>query len=159
MPAHRVPLEKRFWDRVEISAPDDCWIWPGSISGSGYGQIKSGAGCEIKTTSAHRVSFYLEHGYLPRVVMHTCDVRPCVNPAHLRGGTYSDNVADMLAKGRGADFRGERGSNSILINSQVLKIRERYNSGDSISDIAKDVDVGYRAVLKVCRNKSWTHLL
>lgn len=39
-------------------------------------------------------------------VQHTCDVRPCVNPAHLKLGTPADNTADMMVRGRGSAGRG-----------------------------------------------------
>lgn len=42
------------------------------------------------------------HGYLPEVVMHTCDNPRCINPAHLKAGTTQDNVNDRVAKGRSA---------------------------------------------------------
>lgn len=39
-------------------------------------------------------------GYHGTVVMHTCDNRICVNPAHLQLGSQGDNHKDMCAKGR-----------------------------------------------------------
>lgn len=29
-----------------------------------------------------------------------CDIRPCVNPAHLTAGTQADNIADTVQRGR-----------------------------------------------------------
>jgi len=90
----------RFWDRVDKSG--DCWIWLGSKTPAGYGSVylgKDERGKEIRVYS-HRYSFELSNGYLPEVVMHTCDNPPCVNPAHLAAGNWDTNNKDMIAKGR-----------------------------------------------------------
>ncbi len=49
---------------------------------------------------AHRLSFYLHHGYWPNVCRHRCDNPGCYNPYHLEDGTHADNVADRVARGR-----------------------------------------------------------
>jgi hypothetical protein len=52
---------------------------------------------------AHRVAWELAHGQTlapDGYVLHTCDVRACVNPAHLVRGTQKDNIRDAVRKGR-----------------------------------------------------------
>ena len=86
----------RFWKRVGIGAPTECWEWQGSGRTDGYGQFFA-----LKRYRAtHRFSFYIANLYYPPVVRHKCDNRKCVNPHHLEGGTQSDNMKDAVKRGR-----------------------------------------------------------
>ena len=89
---------KRFWDKVAIAGPDDCWDWQAFINKFGYGQFRIGK----QVIGAHRVSYLLEYGEFDKTldVCHSCDNPRCVNPKHLWLGTASDNVWDMAKKGR-----------------------------------------------------------
>lgn len=76
----------------------DCWEWTGRVHPQGYG-VFSMNGREVL---AHR-AFY--EAYVGPVspglhVLHSCDVRRCVNPAHLRAGTQAENIHDMDTRGR-----------------------------------------------------------
>ena len=86
----------RFWGKVHTGSPEECWTWNGGLTRGGYGAFKVN-GVQGR---AHRYSFFLANGFYPPIVMHGCDNPPCVNPAHLTGGTQALNMADCVAKGR-----------------------------------------------------------
>ena len=52
--------------------------------------------------AAHRFSYEHHIGPIPTgmFVLHRCDVRRCVNPAHLFIGDARDNLLDCIEKGR-----------------------------------------------------------
>lgn len=91
-------IEERFWRYVDKAGPDECWVWTGAKAGE-YGRVSvKGVGF-----GAHRISYEMAKGPIPPgfIILHSCDNPPCVNPSHLRVGTHTDNVHDMLEKGRG----------------------------------------------------------
>lgn len=86
----------RFWDKVDVQGPDDCWEWTASTN-DGYGQFSIG----YIQYRASRVSFAIHYGDPGEInVCHSCDNPPCVNPSHLWLGTLIDNNVDKLEKGR-----------------------------------------------------------
>lgn len=77
----------------------DCLLWRGSTNKRfGYGDIGVGG----KLMKVHRVAWALVNGPIPDglFVLHTCDVRNCIEPTHLWLGTQTDNMRDAAAKGR-----------------------------------------------------------
>ena len=95
----------RFWARVQKSPDaDGCWLFAGAVCNqAGHLHISRDDGSRAL---AHRYSYELHHGPIPAglVVMHTCDVPRCVNPAHLTLGTQRDNIRDAIDKGRFAPW-------------------------------------------------------
>jgi hypothetical protein len=90
-------VQTKFLDRIE-KTESGCWLWLGSKSCEGYGQVT----IQGETIGTHRFSYLYfkgeDSGDL--LICHECDNPPCVNPKHLWLGTNSDNMQDMLAKGR-----------------------------------------------------------
>ena len=83
--------EDRFWAKVEQT--DSCWLWTGYIKPNGYASFYPGGGRTVGKVYAHRFSYEMARGAIPPglEVDHLCNVRHCVNPAHLELVTHSMN--------------------------------------------------------------------
>lgn len=91
--------QRRNFDKKFVKRESGCWEWTGFVSNLGYGRFQIG---RIQHFS-HRLSYAINKGPITGwlFVCHSCDNRLCVNPDHLWLGTHSDNMQDMLRKGRG----------------------------------------------------------
>jgi hypothetical protein len=96
--------EVSFWLKVDKGPhPKGCWLWKACHYNCGYGSVDYAInGQRKKMVAAHRVAYFLAKGPFDNSldVCHSCDVRNCVNPAHLWLGTARDNMQDCLSKGR-----------------------------------------------------------
>jgi hypothetical protein len=99
-------IDARFWSRVAVRQPSDCWEWTGCRTALGYGRFGIGK----RVVKAHRRAWELVNGAIPDGlwVLHKCDNPPCVNPSHLWLGTDAENQHDMSAKGRNHNTRKSR---------------------------------------------------
>ena len=151
-------LEERFWEKVDVRGPNNCWQWMAGKDRDGYGRIRlDGNG---PTLRAHRVSFEIAHGPIPDglQVLHTCDNPGCCNPAHLFLGTDADNHHDMDQKGRRVNPLGEAHGMSKLTEGDVLTIRELSAAGYAQEAIARKFGIGHSTVSDVVNRKSWKHI-
>jgi len=86
----------------------------------------------------------VHNGPIPKglCVLHRCDNKICVNPAHLWLGTQRDNTADMILKGRGNFVTAHRGEDHYaakLTWEMVRAIR-----ADTRTQVAIAADYGLR---------------
>jgi hypothetical protein len=113
---------RRFLSKVSPCPITGCWWWSAGVDKDGYGKFQTGPNGGQKHWRAHRFALLMVGTDVDNdlVTLHACDQPLCVNPAHLRLGTQTENRADCTRKGRNAT--GERnGANTH---------RERMPRGD-----------------------------
>jgi hypothetical protein len=92
----RKNIPEDFWKKVNKQTESGCWEWIGALS-NGYGSW----GIDHKIYLTHRYSMILAGYDLQDFdVLHKCDNTKCVNPDHLFLGTHTENMRDMVSKGR-----------------------------------------------------------
>lgn len=135
-----------------------CWLWEGSDDGcDGYGRFRWSSN---RCMSAHRAAWCLYKDDIPygEDVLHRCDNPACVNPDHLFLGDHSDNMRDMVKKGRGNKVRGSHHHQSKLVESEVIQIRNLRKNGAFLRDVAAQFNISKSMVGNICSGKSWNHL-
>ena len=127
---------------------DECIIWGKAINSSGYPVTWVNG----KTVYKHREVVNALPG---EVVLHTCDIKSCVNPNHLVKGTHKDNSQDMVNKERQA--RGELAGNSVLKENEVFLIRE-FKGKLSSRKVAAIFGISKTNVLDIWKRHIWRHI-
>jgi hypothetical protein len=150
------PLLERLQEKYRVNDITGCWEWTASIKRNGYGQIGI-PGPKPTMLDAHRASWIVHNGPIPHkmLVLHTCDVKTCVNPAHLWLGTQRNNMQDCLRKGRFdrvKKLRGESHYAARLTWDQVEAIRA--DTRRQI-DIAADYGIRQGYVSGIKLYKKW----
>jgi len=125
---------ERFWAKIDKTpghGPNgDCWLWMAGDRAD-YGSFSLGG----RTIRAHRLAFRLGGGKQKPglIVMHTCDVTRCCNPANLRLGTQSENIRDAYAKGR----RHQPTRSVPLTDAELLQLKDEFDHGLSKRMLAR----------------------
>jgi len=126
-----VPAKDRFFAKVDVSG--ECWIWLGKKNDDGYGELQ----IDLRIEKAHRFAYRLGKGEIPAgmEVCHQCDNPACVRPSHLFLGTHSDNMRDMVSKGRDRQprKRGQDHGAAKLTNAQAAAIRSDKRAQSAIA--------------------------
>lgn len=144
-----------FWQKVNKAGAGGCWLWTGAVEGRGYGHFRTGR----KDYRAHHVAW--EHFNGPRGtlhVLHRCDVRNCVNPAHLFLGTHEQNMADCRSKGR--HTHGEKNPSAKLNPEKVREIRRDYRDAttgheSNALELSAKYGVSNTAIYAAATRRTW----
>ncbi len=145
---------KRFWDKVDKRGPAECWLWKAGKSKKGCGAFY----LDGKLHPAPRVSFLIHNGHWPEpMCLHSCDNPACVNPAHLRAGTASENTKDMTDRRRGphgsamwASKLSEQSVNDIRANYLLCRVSQR--------ELAIRYQVSQCAIWHIVNRRTWRHV-
>lgn len=155
-------LRTRFDASYTPEPMSGCWLWTSSYTSNGYGEISIGGRSNREVLRAHRLSWAIFRGPIPEgmLVCHKCDNPPCCNPDHLFLGTQSDNMRDMVRKGRNSGVRakGENNGASKLTEAQISEMRSLYNTCWTQAEIARRFGVGTGTVSNVVNRKVWKHV-
>lgn len=164
-------LVDRFWPKVNKDGPipphrpelGPCWIFTGYCDRDGYGKIGAGDGTQ-KALYANRVAYEIQVGPIPDgfQALHHCDNPPCCRDTHLFLGTNMDNILDRMAKGRSNGgrnpWRGSQNSQSKLMESQVLFIRQQCADGATQTSLAQQFSVSRGLIHNIIWRKCWSHI-
>lgn len=147
--------EAHFWAKVDKNAAGGCWLYNGTISFEGYGYVNIGGGVRRKQWQAHRFAWTLLKGPIDKgaCILHTCDVRNCVNPEHLYVGDRKDNARDKI--------RRRRDIAASLTYEQAAEIKAalanyRFGLGE---ELAVKYGVTRNVISGIKRGKTYAHVL
>lgn len=136
--------------QCEVDA-NGCWIWQHRRNLAGYAQASQGG----KDLLVHRVALALVLGRpLVGLACHRCDVKGCVNPAHLYEGTAKDNARDVTERMPEARRRSAARS-AKLTAGQVASARQAVALGASLGIIAQAAGVTFGAMRAAVRGDTW----
>lgn len=116
---------------TRINKTKTCWYWTGLCNDYGYGILIASGGKRLR---AHRFSYeFFNKTKIPKgkIIMHTCDNPPCVNPKHLRIGTKAENNKDTSIKRR--HNYGLKHWNGRLSEKEIKEILESTDTQASLS--------------------------
>lgn len=90
--------------KVTVRAESDCWIWGGALNSRGYGCVSVKGRVQL----THRLAYQLLVGPIAdgMTIDHICEIKRCVNPAHLQQMERGLNV-EMVAVREQARYEAE----------------------------------------------------
>lgn len=153
--------------KYKVNPATQCWEWQGATKkrseSSGdhpYGYFTLGMNGRAKKMFAHRASYAVHNNQDPgkMFVCHKCDNPICINPDHLFLGTTTDNMRDMISKGRAANQSGSNNGNSKLDWDMAIEVFRLLKLGKTNKSIAAKVGISHGMVSRMRVGKAWIDL-
>jgi predicted XRE-type DNA-binding protein len=154
----KAEVEGRFFDKVDIRSPDDCWDWQAATDEKGYGRFWLNGGMRL----SHRVAYFLKHNeeLSEEFVLHKCDNPSCVNPNHLYTGDQQDNIDDAVERGRIVEpptLKREENPQAILTEHEVSILKWQLENTDmSQRELADIHGCSQPEISKINRGVTWS---
>jgi hypothetical protein len=155
-------IADRFWRKVRKGEPHECWEWFGArharYGSNSYGHMAKRINGKVHYARAHRVALLLSGCDVKPtdLVLHSCDNPGCVNPAHLRVGTFTDNMRDRASRQPETFTRGERNrGGGKLTNDDVRLIRHFLKNFVPRKDVAAIFSVSPSLIEKIAQGRIW----
>ncbi len=142
----RMPKDVSF----RIDSRTGCWICTSHVPAThGYPMGYHNG----QQTTLHR-KIYIQHTGrdLPSdvFVIHSCDNKMCINPAHLREGTAADNSHDAVIRDRVT--YGENHHRAVLTDEAAIQIA---SSRQPVRLLAERYNVSRGAIYKIKNGVTW----
>lgn len=151
---------ERFWAKVDVRTPDECWEWTGARDQHGYGRF----GLDGRNQRAHQIALSLDGRPLTAgaYACHTCDNKPCVNPRHLYVGDATSNRRDAMEHGQARGFPhpvGDDHPGARLTAAAVSELRARYRAGGITQRLlAAEYGVAQGTISRAITGADWSHV-
>lgn len=138
---------------------DGCLEWTRYINPrNGYGQVSLNQierfTLELpRVVTVPRLMCTLDHGPAPLgcVVLHSCDNKPCFDPAHLRWGTQAENNREAWERAR--QIKGEGHHQAKVSDEMVREVIRRARAGESVYDLAAEHGMEWSTVYRWLRGE------
>ncbi|MEQ8504611.1 MAG: HNH endonuclease signature motif containing protein [Rhodospirillales bacterium] len=123
------------------------------MNSAGYGVFWDGK----RLVRAHRYAYETKVGPIPDGLdlCHSCDNPTCVNPGHLWPGTATENIQDMVRKGRSNRRRGESHPDAKLTAAEAIEV---FNADGLQREIGDQFGIHQTHVSQIKRGKAWQHI-
>lgn len=148
----------RWWSKVDVRGPDECWPWTGGTFHYGHGRFW----IDGKELPAHRYGYSILVGPPGDLfVCHSCDNPPCCNQRHWFLGTALDNMRDKVAKGRHYapgptnPARGTQNGRAVMNDQTATELRTLAPTMTQTA-LAQRFGIGRTQVRRILNGESWT---